>query len=97
MGIHLELLGRHEGEGSLEARLGHGVDEVLDARNACRDRLGSGTATDVSVRGGRRTKVADARLKVTAHLFEQKVQPLHIAVNDLPRNAFSGSLGDTNV
>ena len=33
-----------------------------------------------------RTKVADARFKVTSHLFEQNIQPLDVAMNDLPRN-----------
>ena len=35
-----------------------------------------------------RTKVADARFKVTSHLFEQNIQPLDVAMNDLPRSMF---------
>ncbi len=37
----------------------------------------------MSTQAGLRTKVANARFKVTTHLFEENIEPLDVAMNDL--------------
>ena len=65
------------------------VSTRFSTRATPADRFASNPPLPVRVRGGLRTEVADARLKITTHLFEQNVQPLDVAMDDLPRKNVS--------
>ena len=65
------------------------VSTRFSTRATPADRFGSDPQLPERVRVGLRTKVADARFKVTTHLFEQNVQPLDVAMDDLPRKHVS--------